>query len=663
MIKKMMVLFVFVLIKLSCFAEYTPEVKKILKEVKKASYADTATLFEVGNKALSLIRNSNNKNAEAEVYIYIGNYFYYSRNMSRSKMYFNKAIAEAKKYHDEHLEIFAKIRLTFVEYEEGNKEDSEKELLSLLEYCKKNKDYKNTVELLNLTGIIKEEKNLAQEAAKNYLEGINISETHNIEEYPSIFRNNLGLIKLYSGSTDEALKDFEKALILAKKEENQRLVDHIRINECVAWIDKKEFDKAIHLFQDEVIRDMRKNNGPRELSSAYINLGSCFIDVNRPDIALSYLDSATTLLEKHHIYIELTKGYLVKADVCLALNKKKEVNELLLKIRDLVDKTGNLDDKESYYYMKYKFEKSNKNFEAALENYLQHIHVRDTINELRNSKIIQEMQLKYNVQKKEVELEKEKSKTILLEKSNQEERFLKWFSIGTAFVVLVFIISILTLRYSRQLREKQAQFSRQLIEKLEEERLRISKDLHDDIGQSLSIVKSRIARRKNNEAITDQALEDEVGRIIEQTREISHNLYPSYLEKIGFVRSIARLLEKLQTATNIQCSFDISEKIEDLHLSTKTHLYRIVQECTNNTVKHAEASALKISIVEKNNEFILMYQDNGKGIMTEKQSGMGILSIKERANIIQASVDLDEKKTKGFKLTLKFRIKNNELKS
>ena len=177
-------------------------------------------------------------------------------------------------------------------------------------------------------------------------------------------------------------------------------------------------------------------------------------------------------------------------------------------------------------------------------------------------------------------------------------------------------------------------------------------DLHDDIGQSLSMIKSKITFSKGNQ--DDKSLETELSRVIEQTREISKNLYPSYLEKIGLVRSIARLMENIQSSTKIECSFDVTDNVEELSLQTKTHIYRILQECTNNTIKHAKASALKISIVEKNNEFVLVYQDNGVGISSKQKDGLGLLSIRERAKIINGSVNFEDKTNKSFKLTLKF---------
>lgn len=636
----------------NAYSNYDPEIKKLIKKVKEASYIDTVKLFKVGDEVIKKIRQTEFKSAEAEVYIFYANYYYYSREIDRAKYYLNKAQQTAVKYNDEELELFAKARLLFLDYEDGNKDNIEI-LESILKYCNNNGYHKAEVELLNLLGNIYEQGNESNRAAKYYLEGISIAEKYGYSEYPAKFKNNLALLKLYTGALDDALSDFQSGLESAKKHGENRLIDHIRINIAVTYFEKKEIDKAIKLYI-EVINDLRKNDIPRELSSTFINLASSLFSVNKTELGKAYIDSAINVLEFHNLEHELTSAYLVKADYLLSIKKYNELIEVLNRIKKLTSKTRKLSDLSAYYLLQYRFQQAKNNSKSALENYLLHIKIRDSLDAIRNGKLIKELQLKYNVQEKEIELEKERSKTLELEKQNQEERFIRWFLISSSIVVIVLVIVFFAFRYSNKLREKQEQFSLQLIDKIEEERKRISQDLHDDIGQSLSIVKSRISKIKGQSEIDEVGIENEVGRVIEQTRQISHNLYPSYLEKIGLVRSVARLVEKIQHATHIECSFDITEIIDELPLQTKTHLYRIIQECVNNTVKHAGATALKITIEQSGKGFQLIYQDNGKGLSNEDKQGLGILSISERAKIINAVVEIPDKNIKGFKLIVTF---------
>jgi two-component system NarL family sensor kinase len=633
------------------FSQYPYEINKLLKEVKEASFGDSATLFKIGDQTIHKTAQTKYKGAEAEVNIYYANYFYYTRNIDRAKFYFDKAKSIAQTFSNTHIETLANIRLIFIDYELGINEAAEQDFLNLLLETKQTKDFENHAELLNLLGIIKESKNELQAAAELYIEGLAFSESNGLPHYPSVFRNNLGLIKLYSNQPDDALIDFEKGLESAKKENDKNLASHIQINICLIYVKKNRVKEALEIF-NEVINYTRLNNHPRELSAAFINIGAEFNRSNKPELALAYLDSSINILQKTKLQVDLTEAYLGKAEVLISIKKNDEAKKNLDLAKALFAKTNNLNNQATYNYLLYTIENSEGKHQSALNYYLSYENIKDSLEKTLNGKLLQELQLKYNVQKKEVELEKEKSKNLLLEQQHQDERFFKWLSIGVAVIVLILVIGSVYYLYSIKIREKQASFSRQLIENIEEDRLRISMDLHDDIGQSLSMIKTKIAVVKQDPE--HKALESELARVIEQTREISKNLYPSYLEKIGLVRSIARLMENIQSSTKIECSFDVTDKVEDLSLPTKTHIYRILQECTNNTIKHAKATALKISITEKNNEFNLVYQDNGIGMSSKQKDGLGLLSIKERAKIINGSVNFEDKTNKSFKLTLKF---------
>jgi two-component system NarL family sensor kinase len=650
--KNILFLTLFLINSLVFKAQYSEELNVMLKNVKEASSYDSTKLFTIGGKTIAKASQTNQKQAIAEVYLYYGNYFYYTRNIERSKLYLAKAIAIAKTTGNKHIETLANIRILYMDYEAGLNDEAERELYKMLEIAKASKDHKNYMELLNLIGIIKESKNQLQEAAKLYLEGLNFSEANGISRYPAVFRNNLGLIKLYTGQLDDALIDFEKALVSIKKENDKNLTVHLQINICLIYVQKNRVPEALKIF-DEVIHYTRANDHPRELASGFVNLGSAFNNSGKPEMALSYLDSSINVLKSHSIFPELTKAYLGKTQVLTGLKRYEEAKKTLALAKEIFTETKSLEDEANYNLLLYEIIKTEGNYKSALEYFLTYQTIKDSIEQTVNGKIIQELQVKYNVQKKEIELEKEKSKSLLLEQKNQDERFAKWFAVGISLLTLILVVGFISHRYSLKLREKQASFSRQLIENIEEDRLRISMDLHDDIGQSLSMIKSKISGLKEKNE-PELALENELARVIEQTREISKNLYPSYLEKIGLVRSVARLMENIQASTALECSFDITEQVESLSIQTKTHIYRILQECTNNTIKHAKATALKISVIKKNNDFILVYQDNGIGLSAKQKNGLGLLSIKERAKIINGLVNFEEKTSKSFKLTLKF---------
>jgi len=633
-----------------CRSQQDEEVKELLRQVKEASYFDSLRLFSLVGEVEKKLQAKNEPAAIAKLKLYCGNYFFYVHKLEKAKRYFEIASEEAKKYNDPQLEALASVRLAYVEMENGNYDKAEKEMKQLLEKVRKARDPENTAEILNILGIIIEQKNETQEAVKLYLEGINVAELNKLDYYTGVFRNNLGRIKYFSGQVEESLVDYFKGLECANRDNNPRLANHIKMNICVAYVNQKKFEKAADLFT-EVTSYSRENNLPLELASVYVNLGSSFSSVGKPETAMQYIDSGIYVLRKHGLLYALERAYLGKCDALIAMGKTAEALVALDSVKALNKITKDLEDASYYYLMLYRISSANKDHKEALENYLEYTRLKDSLGHIMNEKVLGELEVKYLVQKKEIELERERSKTLELEKSNQEERFMKRMVMAGGGALFVLFIFLSLIWYSRKLRAKQEQFSQMLIKDIEEERHRIARDLHDDVGQSLSIIKSRVDKSAKSEG---EDLGAELSRVIEQTRQISRGLYPSYLEKIGLTRALAALLEKVQDSSGIQCSFEIDEKVESLSLDVKTHIYRILQECINNTIKHAGANALKVALKYEAGAFFLNYRDNGKGLLDGKGKGLGLQSMRERAKIIGGSISLGNSSDKGFEMHLKF---------
>lgn len=628
--------------------------KKQLLEVKEASYYDSLKLFTIGEETIKMAKERSDDCAIAEVHIYYGNYFVYIERLKQAKDLFEKSLEEAMACKNRHLEILARIRLAYLLNATGQMDAGRKIYDQLLKEATAEGDNENVCEILNLKGIDLEGQNKEKEAVQLYLQGISIAEENNLTYYPGVFLNNLGLIKNSTGQTEEALKDFFKGLEIASKYNHKRLASHIQMNICLSYIALKKPEKALLIF-NSVIAYSRRYNLPLELASNYINLSSALLNTGKEESGLNYIDSAIQVFSKFGMKKQLTMGYLSKTNALLQLGKINGLENLQERTKALVDSTHDLEDLSSYYFMQYRINSVKKNYAQALDDYVKYNKLRDSLNENMNAKVIAELQQNQKVQQKEIELEKERSKALLLEKTAQDERFQKWVSISAGILAILLLASVLYFRYNRKIKEKQAQFSRQLIENIEDERNRISRDLHDDIGQSLSVIKSKVIKEKESIPETGEKLEQELSRVIEQTREISRNLFPTHLEKIGLARAVANLLESVQNATGMECSFEIDDSIENIPLSARTHLFRIIQECINNTIKHSGASGLKLTIQKKEDEFQLLYMDNGHGIKKKDLLGIGMQSMKERAKIIGSQLEIDEKSEKGFRLMLKFK--------
>jgi two-component system NarL family sensor kinase len=301
------------------------------------------------------------------------------------------------------------------------------------------------------------------------------------------------------------------------------------------------------------------------------------------------------------------------------------------------------------------YEKSGE-FKKALESKTRFHELQDSIDEITNKDKLADLQALYGNERIQSQLTEEKTKNKLLDKHRELElanwRLVLWVSITLFGIVL----GALYIKHIRKSRSQQVAFSQRLIENIDEERSRISKDLHDNIGQLLSVVKSKINMFNTGRLSEINGLEKEVGEVIQQTRSISHQLHPSSLEKLGLERSLNGLMEHTQTSTGIVCSMEIEIPSDLLTIEVQTQLFRISQECVNNTLKHANAKALKITLKNQDGVMVYNYRDNGSGMeLAISNEGLGMMTIRERVNKINGKLNLLTDPAKGMQLIIKFR--------
>lgn len=184
----------------------------------------------------------------------------------------------------------------------------------------------------------------------------------------------------------------------------------------------------------------------------------------------------------------------------------------------------------------------------------------------------------------------------------------------------------------------------------EEERKRIGRDLHDDVGASLSNLKMIMSQAVEATANVP-AYKPLIDNIITTVRNISHSLSPPGLTLFGLENTLHELFDNFNAAGVVKVNFEneLGEKMDSFDEQTALALYRIIQELMTNTVKHAGAGNILIRCFEEGNNAVISYQDDGKGINTVKgfKSGMGMLNIEARLRMISAASEMPAV-TKGF---------------
>ena len=205
-----------------------------------------------------------------------------------------------------------------------------------------------------------------------------------------------------------------------------------------------------------------------------------------------------------------------------------------------------------------------------------------------------------------------------------------------------------------------AQLSAHMLNLQEEERKRISRELHDETGQALMVIRlylgmlesnleKRNARSKIHETV------EVVDRTIEGLRRIIGKLSPLVLQELGLIAAIRKEAKNLERNKGINTRVAISDNVGRLHGETETTIYRIVQEALHNVVKHANASNVNILMDRAEGKVHLVVADDGVGIFPKSNfrgNSFGLAGIKERVGMLGGEVRIISMKGKGTRIEI-----------
>jgi signal transduction histidine kinase len=217
---------------------------------------------------------------------------------------------------------------------------------------------------------------------------------------------------------------------------------------------------------------------------------------------------------------------------------------------------------------------------------------------------------------------------------------------------------IVTINDISELKKRDHELVKAIVNTQEMERNRLAQDLHDDIGQQLSGLKmfmQALSAQKDDVQRSEvlKTCVELVDSISDEVRSVCFNLMPRTLDEMGLEKAIQLLVEKLQKGTEIDfrlvCFLDntlISKEFE-------VNVFRIVQEFVNNSIKHADCNLVTISVIATDKNYEIGLTDNGRGFNKKKvENGMGLINIATRAKFVNGEVTWTTKKGKGVHLRI-----------
>ncbi len=208
------------------------------------------------------------------------------------------------------------------------------------------------------------------------------------------------------------------------------------------------------------------------------------------------------------------------------------------------------------------------------------------------------------------------------------------------------------------------QFAQNLISSQEEERKRIAGELHDSLGQELLIIKNRsiLAIENINDENSVRQHFDEISSLssqaINEVREITYNLRPFHLDRIGLTKAIHSLVTRVQSSSGINFKMFIDEIDNVFPKDSEINIYRMIQEGINNILKHSQATSVVLTISKEEAGVLILIQDDGTGFIADEKNpksiknGFGLIGIRERAMFLKGEMEIDSSPGKGTKIKI-----------
>lgn len=242
---------------------------------------------------------------------------------------------------------------------------------------------------------------------------------------------------------------------------------------------------------------------------------------------------------------------------------------------------------------------------------------------------------------------------------------------GVCLLIVLFVLVFVRyqgrlLRQQERLHAERMKHQQELLEVLiqsqEDERRRIGRDLHDEVGNALSnlrltvdVFSSRVPNAEGMAAFTRDCKQT-IDRVIKDVRAISHDLSPVTLELLGLEEAIAEQAENISRSGTIKAQFQnhAGNCVNRLSENQALACYRVLCELITNTVRHAGASEINIRFSDDGSHFNIRYHDNGKGLLQKNSSkGMGMQNIESRLSAIQAIFELSAVNAGYFSMEIK----------
>ena len=612
----------------------------------------------ISNLKSELTKNPDDKK-RASVYADL-TWYYASVSVDSALNYGKKAIAATEKLQDSVLLAQVHSDLGAVHFRNNDFKKSEQHYLKSYQIRKKQKNAAGIAKLNNNLASVYQSSFQYTKAMKMYLEALKYFEAKGDARNANITKANIGLLFVDLKDNPNAVKYIGEAVKYFESQERSVEIENKLcenyLNLGKAFQMQKKYTEAELQYQksSEICNKVGNKQG---FSFANRNLGNLYTLQRKDSLAAVNLQVSQEVREEFNSKIDQESNSIDVAQHLIVQGKYPEGKRMLLKILPLFEKENSKENQLSTYKLLTNVYHHLAKPDSAEHYFEKYIALDNELVNVGVSSSTAELEKKYQTLKKDSEILQQKSKIL--------KRNVALFSLaGLLLLGAVFYRN----RQHRQKAELQKAIlhqqdlaTRAVITAEDNERKRMASHLHDGVGQLLTAANMNVSvlnDYKNDPENFNTIIHRTSGILadaINDVRTLSHQMMPNMLIKNSLTNALRDLIEKI-SSPKLTVNLQIEGLNNDLDQNIQVTLYRIIQECINNTIKHSGADKIDISVIQTDHRITTEIADNGKGFepakVMDKRDGLGLQNMNARILLLKGQVRIDSAAGEGTRIII-----------
>lgn len=598
-------------------------------------------------KALSLLNGLKETPLQEEALNNIATAFGEQDNIDSLIFYTRKAIALNKKHKANLSQLGNEYQNMAYAYSIKGLVDSAiyytKETLAALSAAK---DTLRMLDAYNQMGAIYVKYRKYDKALKYFTEALSMYEKVDNKHNRLYIYTNLAAMYQKWGDLKKAIQFSKKAIKDAQNSQEKLTYAKLLCNHGTLLFINKEYNSSIDTLKRSIPHIKSSHH---YLGKAYQTLAGNYSFLNKQDSAYYYL----ALVDSLAAIGQFSRGelfYAAKANILAHQSKYKEAVPYINKFIEIDSKKELKDSYPNIYNMISEvLEKGAGDYKRSLEYKKIASALQDSIYRNESNAKLSEFFALYKTAEKDLEIS-------LLDQKAQKASTYTAIAIASGLFVTILLIAYLFYTKTKQLR-KEAKYQDILkqteialmtgyLDGLESERARVSKELHDNVANNLFLLEQHLNRLNH----IPESVSQQIECIYTHTRNLSHDLMIPSFQYACLPEIMDDYLQEIKERTNItyHLQVDPEEIFENLPAALSHEIYRIVQECMSNIIKHSAARNTCINLLAEENRIVLSIADDGVGFdIRKKTKGIGLTNIRSRCEKLNAQVQIFSEKGKG----------------